>query len=100
MRKVDTVSEETLENLLHESRTFPPTPEFAANANGSAELYAKAEADHEGFWAEQARKYVSWGKDFTRTLEWDAPFAKWFEDGELNACYNAVDRHVEVGRGD
>jgi acetyl-CoA synthetase len=97
---VDTVSEETLENLLHESRTFPPSPDFAANANGTAELYAAADADHEGFWAEQARKYVSWGTDFTHTLQWDLPFAKWFEDGELNACYNAVDRHVEAGRGD
>ncbi|MGW5240225.1 acetate--CoA ligase [Monashia sp. NPDC004114] len=100
MRKVDTVSEETLENLLHESRTFPPAAEFAANANGTADLYDQAAADHEGFWADQARKYVSWGKDFTRALDWDAPFAKWFQDGELNACYNAVDRHVEAGRGD
>ena len=100
MRKVDPVSEETLENLLTESRTFPPPPEFAAQANGTADLYAQAEADHEAFWAEQARRYVTWGKDFTRTLEWETPFAKWFEDGELNACYNAVDRHVEAGRGD
>jgi acetyl-CoA synthetase len=91
---------ETLENLLQETRTFPPPPEFSAKANGTAELYAKAEADHEGFWAEQARKYLTWSKDFTQTLEWDAPFAKWFADGELNACYNAVDRHVEAGNGD
>ncbi|ADU47061.1 acetate--CoA ligase [Intrasporangium calvum] len=91
---------ETLENLLQETRTFPPPPEFASRANGTAELYEKADADHEGFWAEQARTYVSWSKDFTQTLQWDTPFAKWFPDGELNACYNAVDRHVEAGNGD
>ncbi len=91
---------ETLENLLQETRTFPPPPEFAAQANGTAELYAQADADHEGFWAEQARTYVTWSKDFTQTLQWDTPFAKWFADGELNACYNAVDRHVEAGIGD
>ncbi|HKX69424.1 MAG TPA: acetate--CoA ligase [Intrasporangium sp.] len=91
---------ETLENLLQETRTFPPPPEFAARANGTAELYAQAEADFEGFWAEQARTYVTWSKDFTQTLQWDTPFAKWFADGELNACYNAVDRHVEAGNGD
>lgn len=94
------MSSETIENLLQETRTFPPPPAFAAAANGTAELYAKAEADHEAFWAEQAHKYVSWSKDFTTTLEWDVPFAKWFGDGELNACYNAVDRHVEAGNGD
>ncbi len=43
---------------------------------------------------------MTWSKDFTQTLQWDAPFAKWFADGELNACYNAVDRHVEAGNGD
>ncbi|HET6666656.1 MAG TPA: acetate--CoA ligase [Intrasporangium sp.] len=91
---------ETLENLLQETRTFPPPPEFSARANGRADLYAQADADLEGFWAEQARNYVTWSKDFTQVLQWDAPFAKWFADGELNACYNAVDRHVEAGNGD
>src|SRR3954449_11904077 len=80
---------------------FPPSEEFAAQANGTADLYAAAEADHEGFWAEQARRYVTWSTDFTRTLDWDdAPFAKWFVGGELNAAYNCVDRHVEAGNGD
>src|SRR3954469_1571303 len=80
---------------------FPPSEEFAAQANGTADLYAAAEADHEGFWAEQARRYVTWSTDFTRTLDWDdAPFAKWFVGGELNASYNCVDRHVQAGHGD
>ena len=95
------MSNETLENLLHEDRSFPPDPAFTAQANGTADMYAAAEADHEGFWAQQARKYVTWSKDFTQVLDGsDAPFAKWFADGELNAAYNCVDRHVEAGRGD
>jgi acetyl-CoA synthetase len=95
------VSQETLENLSHESRYFPPSAEFSAQANGKAELYDAAAADYEGFWAEQARSYLTWTKDFDKTLDWtDAPFAKWFVGGELNASYNCVDRHVEAGRGD
>ncbi len=95
------MSNETLENLSHESRYFPPSAEFTAQANGKAELYAAASADHEGFWADQAHSYLTWTKDFDKTLDWsDAPFAKWFVGGELNASYNCVDRHVEAGRGD
>ncbi|MBP8838460.1 MAG: acetyl-coenzyme A synthetase, partial [Dermatophilaceae bacterium] len=92
------MSNETLANLLHEDRSFPPDPAFAAQANGTAELYAAADADYEGFWADQARRYVTWSKPFTEVLDWsNAPFAKWFADGELNAAYNCVDRHVEEG---
>jgi acetyl-CoA synthetase len=84
-----------------ESRTFPPDPDFAASANGTADLFDAAEADHEGFWAEQARTYLTWSTPFTQNLDWsNPPFATWFADGELNACVNAVDRHVEAGRGD
>jgi acetyl-CoA synthetase len=64
-------------------------------------MYDAAAADYEGFWAEQARRYVTWSTDFTQTLDWsEAPFAKWFVGGELNAAYNCVDRHVEAGNGD
>ena len=95
------MTQETLENLSQENRKFPPSAEFAAAANGKAELYDAATADHEGFWAEQARSYLTWTKDFDQTLDWsDAPLAKWFVGGELNASYNCVDRHVEAGRGD
>jgi acetyl-CoA synthetase len=92
---------DALSNLLHEERTFPPSEEFAAHANGKAELFEQAEADREGFWADQARRYVSWETDFDQVLDWsDAPFAKWFVGGRLNASVNAVDRHVEAGHGD
>jgi acetyl-CoA synthetase len=89
-----------IENLFAETRTFPPDPAFAAQANATAELYEAAEADAEAFWATQARERLSWSKPFTTTLEWDLPFAEWFADGELNVAYNCVDRHVEAGLGD
>jgi acetyl-CoA synthetase len=89
-----------IENLLAESRTFPPEPAFAAQANATADLYAEADADFEAFWAKRAREGIDWSKPFTTTLEWDLPFAKWFTGGELNVAYNCVDRHVERGLGD
>ncbi|WP_036962696.1 acetate--CoA ligase [Promicromonospora kroppenstedtii] len=91
----------SLENLLHETRSFPPSEEFAAQANAQADLYEKASADRLEFWAAQARELVTWKTPFTETLDWSgAPVARWFADGTLNAAYNAVDRHVEAGNGD
>ncbi len=94
-------SSPALENLLHEERRFPPSPEFAAQANATAEMYDEAAADRLEFWATQARELLTWSTPFTETLDWsNAPFARWFGDGRLNAAYNAVDRHVEAGHGD
>jgi acetyl-CoA synthetase len=94
------VSESTSTNHT-EVRDLSPSPEFAAQANGQADLYDAAAADFEGFWADQARQRLTWAKDFDQTLDWSgAPFAKWYVGGELNAAYNCVDRHVEAGNGD
>ena len=91
---------ETLDNLMHENRTFPPSPAFAAKANATAAIYDEAEADRLGFWAKQARE-LDWDTDFTEVLDWsNAPFAKWFVGGKLNVAYNCVDRHVHAGHGD
>ena len=89
-----------IENLLAESRTFPPSADFVAAANAKPDLYAEAEADFEAFWAKHARERIDWTTPFTTTLEWDLPFAKWFTGGQLNVAYNCVDRHVERGLGD
>ena len=89
-----------IENLLAESRTFPPDPAFAAQANAKADLYEEAERDFEAFWAKRARERLDWSKPFEKTLEWELPFAKWFVGGELNVSYNCVDRHVERGLGE
>ncbi len=91
---------ETLSNLLHENRTFPPSAQFAAHANAKADIYDEAEADRLGFWAKAAHK-LDWDTDFTEVLDWsNAPFAKWFIGGKLNVAYNCVDRHVHSGHGD
>lgn len=90
-----------LENLSSEDRRFPPDARFAEQANAHPELYAWAAADRTGFWADQARELIAWQQPFTEVLDWSgAPVARWFADGTLNACYNAVDRHVEAGHGD
>ena len=88
-----------IENLLHESRKFPPSAEFTKNAIADSSLYEAAKTDRLKFWAEQANQ-LHWHKPFTQTLDWsNAPFAKWFYDGELNVSYNCLDRHVEAGWG-
>ncbi|MGN7799299.1 acetate--CoA ligase [Leifsonia sp. 22587] len=91
----------TIDNLLHEARRFPPTEEFAAQAIADAGLYERAAADRLGFWADQSRELLHWHTPFTRTLDWsEPPFAKWFDDGELNVAFNCLDRHVLAGNGD
>ncbi|MDQ1727300.1 MAG: acetyl-CoA synthetase [Frankiaceae bacterium] len=96
-----TPHEAALDALLHETRSFAPPAELAANANATAALYDEAAADRLGFWARQATDRLTWSKPFDEVLDWSgAPVAKWFVGGELNAAVNAVDRHVEAGRGD
>ena len=90
---------ESLSNLLSENRTFPPSPEFAKNANAKAEMYDEAERDRLAFWEKQASR-LHWFKKWDQVLDWQPPFAKWFIGGKLNASYNSLDRHVLEGRGD
>jgi acetyl-CoA synthetase len=88
---------DTLENLLNETRQFPPPETLAANANVKADAYEAAEADRVGFWETQARR-LSWTKEWDQALDWtNPPFAKWFVGGQLNVAYNCLDRHVENG---
>jgi acetyl-CoA synthetase len=90
-----------IDHLLEESRKFPPSEEFAAHTIDDPAMYAKADADRDAFWGEQARDLLTWSKPFTQVLDWtNPPFAKWFDDGELNVAYNCLDRHVEAGLGD
>ncbi|HEU4755806.1 MAG TPA: acetate--CoA ligase [Agromyces sp.] len=90
-----------IDHALEEIRRFRPSPEFAAQAVADEGLYHAARADRLGFWADQARTLLHWEKPFTRTLDWsNPPFAKWFDDGELNVAVNCLDRHVEAGLGD
>ena len=91
-----------IESVLNETRVFKPAEAFVrqANISGMAAYEAmcrEAERDFEGFWARLAREHVLWSRPFTRTLdESNAPFFKWFYDGELNASYNCLDRHLQT----
>ncbi|CAA9544063.1 MAG: Acetyl-CoA synthetase [uncultured Thermomicrobiales bacterium] len=93
-------TEYTIEALASEERTFPPPPGFAAQAVANDRgIYARAEADLEGFWAEEAAR-LDWFTPWDRVLDWNPPDARWFDGGELNVSYNCLDRHVAAGRGD
>ena len=88
-----------LEVLLHESRTFPPAPEFREAANVSDPgIYESAE-DYESFWAKWAEE-LHWFRRWDRVLDWDPPYAKWFVGGQLNVAYNCIDRHLAGPRRD
>jgi acetyl-CoA synthetase len=93
------LTQDAVENLLHEERHFAPSAAFKAQANATESLYQLAEVDRLQFWEKQADR-LSWKTKWNQVLDWsDAPFAKWFVGGELNVAYNCVDRHVEAGNG-
>src|SRR5438552_6287659 len=87
----------TIDALMSERRTYPPPPEFAAQANAKPDIY---ERDPDEFWETEARERITWFREFDKLSEWELPYAKWFLGGTLNACHNCVDRHVDAGRGD
>src|SRR5919204_1425954 len=97
MQNAPTSASGTIDALLQETRKFPPPADFAARAAAKPEIYERAKADPEAFWAEMA-KGLDWAKPWQRVLEWDAPWAKWFVGGQLNASVNCVDRHLTDGR--
>ncbi|SPD47336.1 acetate--CoA ligase [Cupriavidus neocaledonicus] len=92
-----------IESVMQEHRVFNPPEAFASQAaipsmDAYRALCDEAERDYEGFWARYARELLHWNKPFTRVLdESNAPFYKWFEDGELNASYNCLDRNLQNG---
>ncbi|XP_075228259.1 acyl-CoA synthetase short-chain family member 3, mitochondrial isoform X2 [Lycorma delicatula] len=84
--------------------SYEPKPDYIRRPNPFYsdkyfEAFRRSLEEPETFWAEVG-KQLSWSKPWTRVLDnSDQPFTKWFVGGELNACYNAVDRHVENGKG-
>jgi acetyl-CoA synthetase len=95
-----TADARTIDTLLDERRTFPAGEEFRRRARVlDTSLHQAAAADPERFWAEQAKKYVTWSRRWDRVLDWELPFARWFVGATLNVSYNCLDRHVEAGRG-
>jgi acetyl-CoA synthetase len=95
----------SIESVLQETRIFPPSDAFVKQANISGlsqyqALCSEAERDFSGFWARLAREHLLWQKPFSKVLdESNAPFFKWFEDGELNVSHNCLDRHLQTQPG-
>ena len=88
----------SIDALLQEERTFPPSGDFVGKANmADPDIYEKARQDPEAFWARLAEE-LDWFQKWDRVLEWDPPFAKWFVGGKLNVSYNCIDRHLTAGR--
>ncbi len=81
----------------NQGKQYAPDSELAKTANARPEM---KEQDLEEFWDEQAKARIDWFTPYDTVLEWNLPYAKWFQGGKLNACYNCVDRHVEGGKGD
>jgi acetyl-CoA synthetase len=91
------VETRTIDTLLLEERRYPPPPEFAAAANAKPDIYSRG---FEEFWETEGRERVTWFEPFTKLLEWELPYSKWYIGGRLNVCFNCVDRHVAAGNGD
>ena len=88
----------SIDALLQEERTFPPSGDFVGKANmADPDIYEMARQDPEAFWADLAEE-LDWFQKWDRVLEWDPPFAKWFVGGKLNVSYNCIDRHLTAGR--
>ncbi len=85
-------------NVMKEGRLFPPSAEFSSKARVKSmeeyeKLYAEAAADLEGFWGKLAGE-IHWFTPYSKVLEWNVPFAKWFVGGQTNISYNCLDRHL------
>jgi acetyl-CoA synthetase len=95
---------DAIESVLHEDRVFPPPAAFSQQARiGSRADYdalcRRAADDPEGFWSEMAAT-LRWMRPWTRVLDWQAPFAKWFVGGQINVSDNCLDRHLDGPRRD
>jgi acetyl-CoA synthetase len=94
------MSQPTIESILQENRSFPPSADFSQKAHIKSlddykQLYEKAKADPTGFWAELAQRELHWFQPWQSVLDWsNPPFAKWFDGGKINLSYNCLDRHL------
>lgn len=97
------MSQPTIESILQEKRLFQPPAEFSQQAAIKSleeyqQLYNKAKADPQAFWAELAETELHWFTKWDNVLEWQPPFAKWFVNGKINISYNCLDRHLTTWR--
>ena len=94
-----------IDTVMIEKRLFPPSDEFTSQAKIASmeayqSLYDEAKADPEAFWGRLAEEELHWFEPFTKILEWDPPFAKWFTGGKTNVSYNCLDVHLDTERRD
>ena len=94
---------EKITSVSREERTFSPDPDFRRAANLSSmaaykKLYRQSIEDPETFWAEQARTFLTWRKEWKTVVQWKAPHSKWFVGGTLNVAENCLDRHLGTSR--
>jgi len=99
---MSTASSGGIENVLHESRIFPPPAEFTAQANIKSEeeyqeLWQQAKDDPDGFWGELAEN-LDWFQKYDSVTTGEMPETKWFVGGKLNVSYNCLDRHLDSWR--
>lgn len=97
------MSQPTIESILQEKRLFPPSAEFSQNAHIKSleeyqQIYDRAKADPQKFWAELAEQELHWFQKWDTVLDWQPPFAKWFAGGKINISYNCLDRHLTTWR--
>ncbi len=97
------MTEATIESVLQEDRKFPPNEEFSQNAYIKSfeeykALYERSIADPQAFWSDLAEKELHWFEKWSKILDWQPPFAKWFVDGKINISYNCIDRHLTTWR--
>ena len=97
------MSQPAIESILQEKRLFPPPAEFSQDAHIKSleeyqQLYDKAAADPQGFWAELAEQELDWFQPWDNVLDWQPPFAKWFVNGKINISHNCLDRHLTTWR--
>ena len=94
-----------IDNVMQESRLFPPTPEFVAKAKiNSADayqtLYDASIQDTEAFWGKLAEEELHWFRPFETVYEKTENGVGWFVEGQTNISYNCLDAQIEAGRGD
>jgi acetyl-CoA synthetase len=99
------MSTPTIESILQEKRLFHPPAAFSQKAHIQSlqqyeELYARAKADPQAFWAELAQQELDWFQPWDTVLDWQPPFVKWFTGGKINISHNCLDRHLTSERRD
>jgi acetyl-CoA synthetase len=92
------MSDPEISALLSESRLFPVPPEWRESARANdPDIYARAAADPEAFWASFAAE-LEWMRPWSQVLDWQPPHARWFIGGQINLSVNCLDRHVRTAR--